>query len=199
NERSRRALKMLGLGDILPVNKYRPSGEEYERIIAVAKEIAELMRGEGLGGDLLDVDLFLYMIQSEVEGAAPSRPEVKVEEDYDFDHDEIVEKLVALGAGLGFEAESEVSIASGARVDVVWRARIGNLGVVNYVFEVHRAGSIDSAILNLMKAKNNPTVQKLIVVSNTRNLKIMEKEVSTLPEEFRRIVSYMEAKDVLKA
>ncbi|MEM3479192.1 MAG: hypothetical protein QW702_02275 [Candidatus Bathyarchaeia archaeon] len=34
--------------------------------------------------------------------------------------DEIVEKLVALGAGLGFEAESEVSIASGARVDVVW-------------------------------------------------------------------------------
>ncbi|MEM2322863.1 MAG: hypothetical protein QW657_06640, partial [Candidatus Bathyarchaeia archaeon] len=91
-----------------------------------------------LGGDPLDVDLFLYMIQSEVEGAAPSRPEVKVEEDYDFDHDEIVEKLVALGAGLGFEAESEVSIASGARVDVVWRARIGNLGVVNYVFEVHR-------------------------------------------------------------
>ncbi|MEM4981956.1 MAG: hypothetical protein QXI48_08055 [Candidatus Bathyarchaeia archaeon] len=152
-----------------------------------------------MGGDLLDVDLFLYMIQSEVEGAAPSRPEVKVEEDYDFDHDEIVEKLVALGAGLGFEAESEVSIASGARVDVVWRARIGNLGVVNYVFEVHRAGSIDSAILNLMKAKNNPTVQKLIVVSNTRNLKIMEKEVSTLSEEFRRIVSYMEAKDVLKA
>ncbi|MEM3479191.1 MAG: hypothetical protein QW702_02270 [Candidatus Bathyarchaeia archaeon] len=73
-------------------------------------------------------------------------------------------------------------------------ARIGNLGVVNYVFEVRRAGSIDSAILNLMKAKNNPTVQKLIVVSNTRNLKIMEKEVSTLPEEFRRIVSYMEAK-----
>ncbi|MBS7604827.1 MAG: hypothetical protein QXR84_01110 [Candidatus Bathyarchaeia archaeon] len=35
-----------------------------------------------------------------------------------------------------------------------------------------------SAILNLMKAK---------------------KEVSTPPEEFRRIVSYMEAKDVLEA
>ncbi|MEM1674117.1 MAG: hypothetical protein QXN24_07415 [Candidatus Bathyarchaeia archaeon] len=152
-----------------------------------------------LGGDPLDVDIFLYMIQSEVEGAAPSRPEVKVEEDYDFDHDEIVEKLVALGAGLGFEAESEVSIASGARVDVVWRARIGNLGVVNYVFEVHRAGSIDSAILNLMKAKNNPTVQKLIVVSNTKNLKIIKEEVSTLPEEFRKIVSYMEAKEVLEA
>ena len=27
----------------------------------------------------------------------------------------------------------------------------------------------------------------------------MEKEVSTLPEEFRRIVSYMEAKEVLEA
>jgi len=47
--------------------------------------------------------------------------------DYDFDHDEIVEKLVALGAGLGFEAESEVLIASGARVDVVWKPRCSKL------------------------------------------------------------------------
>ncbi|MEM0050824.1 MAG: hypothetical protein QXW39_09890 [Candidatus Bathyarchaeia archaeon] len=62
---------MLELGDILPVNKYRSSGKEYERIIAVAKKIAEPMRGEGLGGDLLDVDLSLYMIQSEVEGPRP--------------------------------------------------------------------------------------------------------------------------------
>jgi len=50
-----------------------------------------------------------------------------------------------------------------------------------------------------MKAKNNPTVQKLIVVSNTRNLKVIKEEVSTLPEEFRKIVSYMEAKEVLEA
>ncbi|MEM2384473.1 MAG: hypothetical protein QXX99_05445 [Candidatus Bathyarchaeia archaeon] len=113
NERSRRALEILGLGDILPVNKYRPSGKEYKRIIAVAKEIAKIMQDDGLGGNLLDVDLLLYAIQSEGEATVPPGSEVKVEEDYDFDHDEIVEKLVALGAGLGFEAESEVPIASG--------------------------------------------------------------------------------------
>ncbi|MEM3537010.1 MAG: hypothetical protein QXG30_00855 [Candidatus Korarchaeum sp.] len=196
NERSRRALRMLGLGDVLPLNKYKLSGKEYEEVISVAKEIAKIMREEGLGSDLLDVDLLLYFIQSGIEEVAP---EPGIEEDYDFDHDEIVEKLVALGEGLGFEAESEVPIATGARVDVVWRAKIGNLGIVNYVFEVHRAGSIDSAILNLMKAKNNPTVQKLIIVSNTRNLKTMEREISALAEEFRKFVSYMEAKDVLEA
>ncbi|MEM2981198.1 MAG: hypothetical protein QW385_07555 [Thermoproteota archaeon] len=63
------------------------------------------------------------------------------EEDYDFDHDEIVEKLVEIGNGLGFEASSEQQIARGARVDVLWQARIANLGVVSYVFEVQRGGS----------------------------------------------------------
>jgi hypothetical protein len=122
-----------------------------------------------------------------------------IPEDYDFDHDEIVEKLVELGNGLGFEAESEKLIAKGARVDAVWRAKIANLGVVSYVFEVHRGGSIDSLILNLQRAKNNPTVQKLVVVANTVDLRKIGEEVSSLSEDFRKSLAYLEAKDVEKA
>ena len=207
NEKSRRALEFLGLGDELQTRKYRITGSEYERFNHALKEIYDEIKPtfEKLGiieeaVDLLLVDLFLYYICEEV---YPTSIFVEgrtiVSEDYDFDHDEIVEKLVELGNGLGFEAESEKLIAKGARVDVVWRAKIANLGVVSYVFEVHRGGSIDSLILNLQRAKNNPTVQKLVVVANTIDLRKIEEEVSSLSEDFRKSLAYLEAKDVEKA
>jgi len=92
----------------------------------------------------------------------------KVEEipkKYEFDHDEIRDFIRDIGISLGFEAETEKTIGHGARVDVIWRAKIANLGVVTYVFEVHKSGSIDSFVLNLQKAIRNPTVQKVIAVS----------------------------------
>jgi len=71
--------------------------------------------------------------------------------------------------------------------------------VVSYVFEVHRGGSIDSLILNLQRAKNNPTVQKLVVVANTVDLRKIGEKVSSLSEDFRKSLAYLEAKDVEKA
>jgi hypothetical protein len=90
----------------------------------------------------------------------------------------------------------EKEIAKGARVDVIWRAKIANLGVVSYVFEVHRGGSIDSLILNLQRAKNDPIVQKLVVVASKANLKKIQEEVSSLSEDFRKSLTYWEVKDV---
>ena len=207
NEKSRRALEFLGLGDELQSRKYRITGSEYEKFNHALKMIYEEIKPtfeklgiieEGI--DLLLVDLFLYYICEEV---YPTQTFLKrkmtIPKDYDFDHDEIVEKLVELGNGLGFEAEGEKLIAKGARVDVVWRARIANLGVVSYVFEVHKGGSIDSLILNLQRAKNDPTVQKLVVVANTKDLKRIKEEVSSLSEDFRKSIAYMEAKDTEKA
>ena len=43
-------------------------------------------------------------------------------------HDEIKEKLVAIGELLGFDSRSEVKIATGAVVDAIWEAKIGNMG-----------------------------------------------------------------------
>jgi len=196
NDKSRKALDILGLGEVLPTKKYRINGSEYEEVVEALKSIFKLIEPGKTELDLLYVDLFLLFIATK----EMKKEEVVIEEeDYDFDHDEIVEKLVELGSGLGFEASSEVQVARGARVDVLWQAKIANLGVVSYVFEVQRGGSIDSLILNLQRAKNNPTVQKLVVVANTKDLKKIKDEVESLSEEFRKSTAYMEAKDVLRA
>lgn len=50
---------------------------------------------------------------------------------------------------LEFDSRAEVPITTGAVVDAVWEARIGNMGKAVYVFEVQSKGSIDSLILNL--------------------------------------------------
>jgi len=202
NEKSRRALEFLGLGKELPTRKYRIAGSEYEKINKtlglIYLEIKPVFEKVGViekDMDLLLVDLFLFYVYHNYIIKTPCEEP----EDYDFDHEEVVAKLVELGNGLGFEAEDEKLVAKGARVDVVWRARIANLGVVSYVFEVHRGGNVDSLILNLQRAKNDPTVQKLVVVANKSDLKKIEGEVSSLSEDFRKSLTYLEVKDVEKA
>jgi len=81
----------------------------------------------------------------------------------------------------------------------VWQAQIANLGIVTYVFEVQKAGSIDSLILNLQKARKNPSVQKLVVVANTKNLQQVQEEVSALSQDFAAALAYMEAHDLERA
>lgn len=84
-------------------------------------------------------------------------------------------------------------------MDVVWRARIANPGTVTYVFEVHRFGSIDSLILNLLKALNTPTVQKIIAVSDSEQLQQIEKECVGLGNEpFRRALRFWDVRDVVE-
>ena len=208
NEKSRKALEILGLSNELPTRKYKITGQEYEKVNRTLKmiyhEIKPVFEKVGIAEQSMDltlVDLFLYYVyqryvyQQEIVEKTPKDEQ----EDYDFDHDEIVDKLVTLGNGLGFEVEQEKLIAKGARVDVIWRAKIANLGVVSYVFEVHREGSIDSLILNLQRARNDPTVQKLVVVANKTNLKKIQEEVSSLSEDFRKSLTYWEVKDVERA
>ena len=208
NDKSRKALEFLGLSNILPTRKYKITGQEYEKINKALKmiyeEIKPALEKVGMAEQRIDltlVDLFLYYVhqhfvyQQKIIETAPDEEQ----EDYDFDHDEIVDKLVETGNGLGFEAVKEEQIARGARVDVIWRAKIANLGVVSYVFEVHRGGSIDSLILNLQRAKNDPTVQKLVVVASKANLKKIQEEVSSLSEDFRKSLTYWEVKDVERA
>jgi hypothetical protein len=80
----------------------------------------------------------------------------------------------------------------------VWRAKIANLGVVTYVFEVHKKGSIDSLILNLQRALNNPTVQKLIAVSDEMQLEKIKEEVKSLPENFRKALTLWEVSHAIE-
>lgn len=201
NDKSRQALKAIGfdpiLGDI--TSKYQISGADYERVNSALGLIRDEMKAVDFhDANLLDVDFLLYYIltehpQAQVEVEQPAR------KDEEFDHDELIEKLVTIGTGLGFTAESEYAVAPGARVDVIWSASIANLGVVKYVFEVQKSGSIDSLLLNLQRAQNNPSVQKLVVVGSEDTLTKVRREASALREDFRKSLAYMDAQDVLKA
>lgn len=193
NDRARKALAILGFDQVLPLRKYALSAKGYENFCRVLSAIAVEL--EPLNApdepDLLFVDYFLYEVFSSQKRSLV--PETMAGE---FDHDEVRDKIRDIGSWLGFEAEVEEKIAHGARVDVVWRARIGNLGVVTYVFEVHKGGSIDSLILNLQKARRNPTVQKVIAVSDQQQLERLRREIQGLPEEFRRALGYWSVTEV---
>jgi len=195
NDKARKALKVLGFESSVPfVKKYHITGKQYVQFNDILRRIREELQAAGLPLlNLVGVDYFLYFIWE------TQRPEPPQGEDYDFDHDEVIDKLVAIGQWMGFEAEKEKTIARGARVDVIWRAQIANLGVVTYVFEVQRSGAVDSLILNLQKAMNNPSVQRLVVVANTKNLKRVENEISMLDPKFVNAVTYLEASDAERA
>ncbi len=98
-------------------------------------------------------------------------------------HDEIKEKLVAIGELLGFESRAEVKIAAGAVVDAIWEAKIGNMGKAIYVFEVQSKGSIDSLILNLKKAQSNAAVQAVVAVADETQLEKIILESKGVIEE----------------
>jgi len=194
NKKARGALEILGIFDVDP-KKYEITDQEYEMfnhvLNAIANEIKDFRASEmsEIEIDLLFVDFFLYtVIQDE-------KPIVDIEYK-EFDHDEIKDLTADVGSMLGFETNKELRIAHGAQVDVVWRTKIGNLGTVTYVFEVHKSGSIDSLLLNLQKAKSNPTVQKLIAISDEKQLNKIEKECEGLPEEFKRDLVFWNVKDV---
>jgi hypothetical protein len=196
NDRARKALKYLRV-DNLPLSKYQITGTEYEKINGTLTLIAETIETLGLHDtDLLVVDYFLYEIWctekqklEDVSLAGESR---------EFDHNEVRDFINEIGAQLGFETDTEKLVAHGAKVDVVWRAKIANLGVVTYIFEVHKKGSIDSLILNLQRALNNPTVQKIIAVSDEKQLEKIKKEIKSLPENFRKALAFWDVFDAIE-
>lgn len=196
-DRIRKALSILKFNN-LPLKKYYISGEEYENInetlMLITKKLQDLDMSDA---DLLAVDYFLY----EIWYSEKEKKEVKekaIQESFEFDHNEVRDFVKDIGVQLGFETDVEKSIATGSRADIVWRAKIANLGVVTYVFEVHKRGSIDSLILNLQKALNNPTVQKIIAISNKEQIEKISQEVKSLPENFRKSLTFWEVSDVIK-
>jgi hypothetical protein len=200
NRRARDALRILGITDSVNTGKYHLSVQEYRTFNRLLQAIAEELRSAGIPDvDLLMVDFFLYEITRlgpEVGTGLvekPTTPKIA-----SFDHDEVRDLIAQIGTSLGFDTDLEVKIAHGAKVDVVWRARIANLGIVKYVFEVHRSGSIDSLLLNLQKARSAHSVQKVIAVSDEEQLEQIRRECEGLPEEFRRALRFWPVSDVVQ-
>ncbi|MCR5375836.1 MAG: hypothetical protein K6E71_03705 [Lachnospiraceae bacterium] len=178
----------------MPKYNYQYTGKKFAEVCAIAKKIAEALKKAGAKDyDLLAVDYFLWdeilplaeKKQPESQIAEPIVP--KTESDTKSLHEEIKEKLVDIGELLGFESRSEVRITTGAVVDAVWEAKIGNMGKAIYVFEVQSKGSIDSLILNLRKAQSNPAVQAVVAVADEEQLaKIMRESAGVIDEKSLR-------------
>ena len=179
----------------MPKYNYQYTGKKYSEVCNIAKEIAaELKKSGAEDYDLLAVDYFMWdKILPFAEKKAPETTDISTSKkpvnvnDSKSLHDEIKEKLVAIGELLGFESRSEVKITTGAVVDAVWEAKIGNMGKAIYVFEVQSKGSIDSLILNLKKAQSNAAVQAVVAVADEAQLaKIISESSGVIDEKSLR-------------
>ena len=178
----------------MPKYNYQYTGKKYAEVCAVAKVISAALKAAGAEDyDFLAVDYFLWdevlplAEKKEPSNQAPVPVTPKTASDAKSLHDEIKEKLVAIGELLGFESRAEVKITTGAVVDAVWEAKIGNMGKAIYVFEVQSKGSIDSLILNLKKAQSNAAVQAVVAVADEEQLvKIIRESAGVIEEKSLR-------------
>ncbi len=178
----------------MPKYNYQYTGKKYAEVCTIAKQIAQELKKSGAENyDLLAVDYFLWdEILPLAEKKSPETPvsdskKPTTVSDSKSLHDEIKEKLVAIGELLGFDSRSEAKITAGAVVDAVWEAKIGNMGKAIYVFEVQSKGSIDSLILNLKKAQSNAAVQAVVAVADEEQLaKIIRESAGVIDEKSLR-------------
>ena len=186
NRRAYVSLNYLGVPD-LPRYDYQLTGARYEKLCAVCQNIAEEISKAGVKDvNLLWVDYFIWSELQVVDkltdiGKPPSPPSdtppIEIDKDKkNFVHNEIRDKISDIGQWLGLQSDTEVKVADGAKVDTVWEATISNMGRVIYVFEVQTSGSIDSLLMNLLKALNNPAVQGVVAVSDADQLELIKKE-----------------------
>lgn len=172
----------------LPRYEARLNGKTYEVLSKHGRDIVELAQKEGFTGvsDMLTLNTFIWQeLQITSEECMSS---IKAEalpskggKEGLFIHNDIRDKIAEIGRCLGFRAEVEKKVADGAIVDTIWEVTIGNMGRVIYVFEVQTSGSIDSLILNLMKAKNNKAVQGIVAVTDEKQIEKIKKEIAALP------------------
>lgn len=193
NRRAYVGLNYLGVTG-LPRYDYQMTGQKYAELSGVGQKIAEAMRAEGLEEvNLLTVDYFIWdelQVESNLSKihAAAKKPKVQpvadenlVAASADSIHNEIRDKLADIGTWLGFKADTEKKVADGSKVDTIWESTIGNMGRVIYVFEVQTKGSIDSLIINLLKALNNQAVQGVVAVSDAAQLDKIRKHAEPVP------------------
>ena len=209
NRRALVAFDHLGV-TVLPRYDYQFTGKMYASLCELGKSISKVMQEEKIAStDLLAVDYFIWQelqVQSNLSKLSignTSKEETNEniekapKKEAEFIHNDIRDKVKEIGLWLGFNAEVEKKIAAGAVVDAVWEVTIGNMGRVIYVFEIQTSGSIDSLILNLMKAKNNKAVQGIVAVTDQKQIEKIKKEIGDL-NQFNGELKFWDYTEVLK-
>jgi len=208
NRRAYVGFHYLGVPD-LPRHNYQMTGKKFAELCSIAKEIAAVLKEEGVENpNLLTVDYFIWdelQVESnlnqmfkkgEIEKEAPEI-EKKNSEEATFIHNEIRDKIADIGRWLGFDSQIEIKVASGSKVDTIWEATIGNMGRIIYAFEVQTKGSIDSLIVNLFKCLNNPAVQGIVAVSDAKQLDTIKKHAFDIADLNKKL-KYWDYQEVLQ-
>ena len=177
-------------------------GKTYEYLSECGKKMINIAQKNGYSNleNLIALDYFIWQeVQIDIdEPKAVDVVEVpKSKKESGFVHNDIRDKIKDIGECLGFKATTEVTVANGARVDAVWEVSIGNMGRIIYVFEVQTSGSIDSLILNLLRAKNNNAVQGIVAVSDAEQIEKIKKEVDSL-DNIKNDIKYWNYTEVIE-
>lgn len=181
------------------VPRYESSltGKTYARLCAQGRDILAFAQQQGIHAirDMLTLNTFIWhdlQQAPELENSQTRQPEKLPEtaKESAFVHNDIRDKLADIGRFLGFRAEIEKKVAAGAVVDTVWEATIGNMGRIIYVFEVQTSGSIDSLIMNLMKASGNNAVQGIVAVSDRKQIEKIKRETASLRDIHDRLICW---------
>lgn len=195
SSRVKTSLISLGVPQNLIPKYNQISGTQYQAFCDVAKEALKQISQEFVEiNDFFTLDFLLFYMSAL---SIPKKDKNVVTKD--FNHDLVIDQVINLGDGLGFDVKKEFTVTKGCRLDAIWKSRIANLGTIAYAFEVHRKGSRDSAILNLQRAKRDPSIQKVIIVSSKAELEKFKEEIKTLDESFRNAVGYFNVDDLQTA
>jgi hypothetical protein len=193
NRRSKKGLINLGISESQLPKSDQISGLQYASFCDLVRGVRDQIGDEYPEfSDLFTLGFLLHFLSLQELIVPP----IEVE---DFDHDAVIDQVLELGDGLGFEVQKEFNVTRGCRIDAIWRSRVANLGTIAYAFEVHRKGSRDSAILNLQRVRRDPAIQKVIVVSSRDELDRFRGEIASLDEGFRTAVGYFEVEDLQHA
>ncbi len=198
NSRSREGFIVLGISELQLPKSAQISGAQYASYCKLAQDVrSQAAKEYPEFDDLFKLDFLLYFVS--LQGIRPEAPVTAPVRAEDFDHDTVVDQIIELGDGLGFEVQREFNVMPGCRIDAIWRSRVANLGIISYAFEVHRKGSRDSAILNLQRVRRDPTIQKVVIVSSRDELDEFKREITSLDESFRNSIGYFEVRDLQRA
>lgn len=185
NKKSLTGFIALGIPNV-PKSNSALDGKKYAYLSKVGCELVNSAKKQGVSEieDLLALDYFIWkdlqIEPTENTTSIGEKAEKETEKQKAFVHNDVRDRIRDIGSLLVFRAEVEKKVADGAVVDAIWEMSVGNMGRITYVFEVQTSGSIDSLLLNLMKAKNNPSVQGIVAVSDAKQLEKIKKEASSL-------------------
>lgn len=204
NRRAFVGLSYLGVTE-LPRYSYQLTGKVYADLSSIIQEIVEELKIAGIkNANLLTADYFIWEelqvednLTEALKAAKKDIPLVEDEKASDFIHNDVRDAIADIGNWLGLKASTEIKVADGSKVDVVWESTIGNMGRVIYVFEVQTKGSKDSLIINLFKALNNPAVQGVVAVSDSKQLDIIKQHAANVGDLGKKL-KYWDYKNVLQ-